>query len=146
MCMPALAGRIKLEIVGFWKTPEHTCLLFQHQPTQKNKKVKYATNMKMASKHDMLRYGLIHFDSHLRYSINCVWIIFITTSITVTALIVFRCNNAKYFLRLHICSPVLISTCFHESLHQCEHCPQWDWFDFAMTKILWNAITLWCCR
>ena len=67
MCMPALGGRIKVEIVEIRNTLEHICLLFQHQPN-KSRKFKSATKTSnlqqkptMASKHDMLRYMLMQF-------------------------------------------------------------------------------------
>ena len=42
MCMPALGGRIKVEIVEIRNSLEHICMLFQHQP-KTSPKVKFAT-------------------------------------------------------------------------------------------------------
>ena len=58
--MPALGGRITVEMVEARHFLEHICMLFQHQP-KTYRKVKPATKKReITSKHDMFRYGLIH--------------------------------------------------------------------------------------
>ena len=62
MCMPALGGRIKVEIDEFEKPARAYMLAI---PTSANKNPKMSNMQQkptMASKHDMFRYGLIHFD------------------------------------------------------------------------------------
>ena len=105
VCMPALGGRIKVEIVGCWKL-SRPCMLATPTSAKANlKKSNLQHEMTMTSNHDMSRYDLIHSDRHHRYSIICFWITVITASITVTAVIVFRSNKATHLLNsiLGIC-------------------------------------------
>ena len=59
--MPVLGDHIQIEIDEIEK-PARAYRLAIPTSTKKNQKVKYATKPTMASKHDMFRYGLIHFD------------------------------------------------------------------------------------
>ena len=58
--MPALGGRVKVEFVEFDKNL-HVCMLFQNHP--RNPKISnLQQTTSVASKLDMFRHGLRHFD------------------------------------------------------------------------------------
>ena len=70
--MPALGGRIQIEIVGFQKPFQVHILAIPTSAKEPINKKRMQQQTIMTSKHDMLRYGSIHFDRHHRYSSNCV--------------------------------------------------------------------------
>ena len=61
MCMPALGDHTKFGIDEV-KQPARPYMLAISTSTKKFQNAESATKTSMTSKHDMLRYGLIHFD------------------------------------------------------------------------------------